>query len=404
MSRDAEIILKMGASLCIQESIGRWDNSVRYVDLEGNEELCQYSIQVFADYRHAFYHLGIGIRKLSNGFEGHAGHIRRVGEKIASDVAKKKLASVPMHFSGLVLIGADKIDIDEESLVQGFSQLGMAIRVYDTSCDNMPAVVPQILLTPEVAFSEKIQDCKIHYQTPDYLIWEEEGGAVCYSLQMRLRKRFKDEQSVLSDISRLSPLREKVTQYLHSDRDRKRVSAGMASVLRDALEGKIDDAGATLRHLESKAFKNSLNRAKAITMLTTFGIIGLTLAVLLFSSEIDNTKFITPVWGMIGAALALWMPVTRLNYLAEYSWGQILIDIMARVVIGGIAGSVVVLLVESNILLGFVDSETGSLIYIFSLVAGWSERFLPKIFGQFESKMLSDNNGRDSSGGQDGNV
>lgn len=396
MSRDTEIILRMGASLCIQESIGRWDNAITYVDSEGNEESFQYSIQVFADYRHAFYHLGIGISKLSNGFEGHADHIRRVGQKIASDISKKKLASVPMHFSGLVLIGADQIQINEQSLVHVFSQLGMAVRVYDTSGDSMPAAVPQLLLTPEDAYSEKLQDCKIHYQTPDYLVWEEKDGVVCYSLQMRLRERFQDERSVLRDISRLSPLREKVTRYLHSGRDRKRVSGGMASVLRDALEGKVDDASETLHKLESKAFKNSLNRAKAITMLTSFAIIGLTLLVLLLTLGIDNPKFTAPVWGMIGAALALWMPMSRLNYLAEYSWDQVVIDILARIIIGAIAGSVVILLVESKVLLGFVDSETGGLIYVISMVAGWSERFLPKIFGQFENKILSEKNDGDN--------
>ncbi|MBY5970576.1 hypothetical protein [Halomonas denitrificans] len=403
MSRDAEIVLRMGASLCIQESIGRWDNSVTYVDMGGNEESCQYSIQVFADYRHAFYHLGIGISRLSNGFEEHAEHIRCVGQKIASDVSERKLSSVPMHFSGLVLVGADKIDINEQTLVQRFSRLGMAIRVYDTSADDMPAIVPQILLTPEDAYSERFQDCKIHYQTPDYLVWEEADGAVCYSLQMRLRGRFQDERSVLRDISRLSPKREKVTRYLHSKRDRKRISSGMASVLRDALEGKIDDASKTLGRLESEAFKNSLNRAKALTMLTSFGVVGLTLVTLILSSGVDNPEFIGPVWGMIGAALALWIPMTRLNYLAEYSWDQVVIDVLARVVIGGIAGSVVIFLVKSKVLLGFVDAESSGLIYVISLVAGWSERFLPKIFGQFESKILSEKRDGGSSGGQDEN-
>lgn len=397
MSRDAEIILKMGATLCIQESIGRWDNSVKYFDSDGNEKVQQYSIQVFADYQHAFYHLGIGIKTLSNGFEMHASHIRRVGEKIAADVSIRKLASAPMHFSGLVLIGADLIDINAQALIQEFASLGMAIRVYDTSVIDMPAVVPQIVLTPEDAYSEKLKNCVIHYQTPDYIVWEDADGALSYALQMRLRERFQNEQLVLEDMSRLSPFRENVKRYIHSKKDRKKIANGMASTLRDALEGKLDDAITTLQKLETVAKRNSLSRAKAITLFASFGFVGLTLGTLLVTNGLDNPKLVAPVWGMIGAMLALWMPSSRLNYLAEYPWFQVIIEIVVRFSVGAIGGFVVLLLVESKVLLGFVDTESGGLIYVLSILAGWSERFLPKVFGQFEKKILSGQPGEENS-------
>ncbi len=388
MSRDAEIILQMGASLCINESIGKWDNYIKYSDGAGNETVHQYSIQVFADYVHAFYHIGIGIDVLANGFETHAKYIKDRAETIAMNVSVNKLNSVPMHFSGLILIGSDSIKIEEHRLCESFNKLGMAIRVYDTKSSQMPAVIPELIISPEIKYSGKLGNSEIVYQTPDYMVWIEEDGTVGYALQMRLRERFRDERTVLSDLSKLSPYRENISQYLHSKQDRRKISNAMTTALRDGLEGRIDDAIETLKKIENRASKNAINKSKILVLMTSLSFIGVLLTIMLLTVGFDNARFVAPVWGMIGAALALWMPASRLDYLARYSFSQAFVDVLVRLIIGAIAGIVVVFLIESQILFGFVDVEAGGLVYLVAMVVGWSERLLPELFSKLEDNII----------------
>jgi len=393
MSRDAEIILQMSKSLCIHESIGSWDNTINYYDDEGEEKEVQYSIQVFADYIHAVYHIGIGIDVLPPNFGQYADYIKNEAASIANKISKAKLNSVQLWFSGVVLIGTDKILANSSKIEKEFRQHGMCIRVYDTKSDNLPAIIPKIQLTPDILYDQEFIKGKkqILFNTPEYTIWENKDGSLNYALHMRLKNRFSKKSSILTDLSQLSPFRENVKQYLHSKYDRRRVVGGVASSLKDGLEGNIDSAKTTLVKVKEKARRHALSKVKFITFFVCSIIIGIGIIGLQLISGESEPILVAAIWGMIGAAMSYWVPSSRLTELATFSGPQTFADILIRMIIGAVSGAVVVFAIQSKILLGFIDVESGGPVYLIALVAGWSERILPKIFGRVEQSVFKDN-------------
>lgn len=161
--------------------------------------------------------------------------------------------------------------------------------------------------------------------------------------------------------------------------------------MKDGLEGNIDSAKTTLVKVKEKARRHALSKVKFITFFVCSIIIGIGIIGLQLISGESEPILVAAIWGMIGAAMSYWVPSSRLTELATFSGPQTFADILIRMIIGAVSGAVVVFAIQSKILLGFIDVESGGPVYLIALVAGWSERILPKIFGRVEQSVFKDN-------------
>jgi len=86
------------------------------------------------------------------------------------------------------------------------------------------------------------------------------------------------------------------------------------------------------------------------------------------------------IGGALGAMISNLQRATRDLFGLQEKFLKLLLQSLSRLILGAISGSIIIPLSKSNLALGFIQDNLYSL-FIFGIIAGISERFIPDILG-----------------------
>ncbi len=227
---------------------------------------------------------------------------------------------------------------------------------------------------------------KVYYSDKEYAIYDVSNSkALCH-----ITENVKNDASEISFevdeiIRKLSS--EMIQQYKHR----------FAKAYRECFEGKPDIAKNILKSVEVSFIEErekSLNFKYTYIITTCFILIVnfiVSVFVLDFNLKLTETikdLYYVATFGSLGGLISISIAVKNFNvdfYAKIYLY---FLDAFFRIFVSMASAIAIFFIIKGNVILGFINGieYTSEIVFIFSIISGFSERFVPKLFGLIEDK------------------
>jgi len=98
----------------------------------------------------------------------------------------------------------------------------------------------------------------------------------------------------------------------------------------------------------------------------------------------DKNIFLCSIGGGIGSLLSVLHKNLSISFIIAQKKKYILTEALVKILLGMLFGGVLYIIIKSNLILGVVGDNKYALVF-FSLLAGFSERFIPNLFKKLEN-------------------
>lgn len=185
---------------------------------------------------------------------------------------------------------------------------------------------------------------------------------------------------LMSDIKRFVPEKHRYTEYALLGKCLHNGLSQSASVLPDAIFEESIKSVATVA-------TQAVNLRYLILSLGVLIVTIVAASALLISAVLQGDWPAVITAGMFGS-IGAWLSLLQRVINGKFDWRITpeaqAADGAARILIGFVFGSVVMMLSKGNLVLGLLN-ETHMALYVFAIIAGTSERFVPRLLGNLEN-------------------
>jgi len=150
-----------------------------------------------------------------------------------------------------------------------------------------------------------------------------------------------------------------------------------------------------------KSVSEKISRIKSAQQSKMLSVSIMIVLAVIFSSALSviqyQTKLLVPNWypmflaasfGCIGSMFSVLQRSDQIAVTELFYWRYCLLDSFIKLASGMFSGVILILLVKSDLAFGFAKNDL-FITLLLSLISGFSERFIPDVLRQVESKQLS---------------
>jgi hypothetical protein len=230
---------------------------------------------------------------------------------------------------------------------------------------------------------------KIYYSSGvDIILYEtDKSGNVTY--------RINGSKINASNLNCLKPLIIKVDSLLTTKKDKRKYAQTKANAIADCLQGYQESGIETIEKLLINIKKYKLLKARLTYMLSTIAFVILNLILTALINTIWKEQlpkhlvllFTVATFGSMGGLISVLTKIPKLDLDIEGSSFLQAADGFSRIFLSMISSIIIYTLIKSNIILGaFNEISNLNIIYAFSIISGFSEKFIPDIIKSIETK------------------
>jgi hypothetical protein len=198
-------------------------------------------------------------------------------------------------------------------------------------------------------------------------------------------------------ISVLSPISAKITEICGLKRklkNKSKYNSAIASAFVECFDGNSDKGLEILEKIEKHVKNDFINDAKIdyLTCTILFILINTIISMALYYTNnyanygVLKEYFYIATFGSYGGFLSTILKVNKLNF-KDYEYRNLLCFLsVSRVFLSMLSSVIIYILIKSNLLIGIANNANNVYVfYIFAVVAGYSETFIPDILTKIES-------------------
>lgn len=230
---------------------------------------------------------------------------------------------------------------------------------------------------------------KVYYSDRQYAIYEISNSDQLIFITENVVHDSSKISCEIDDVKKILS-KEKIQKYQHR----------FAKAYRECFEGNLETAKKIVSSVE-ESFKNERKNllgfkytyiiTACIALIANFLI---SIIFLDFNLELTNTindLYFVATFGSLGCLISI--STTIKNTTLDFFVRKLLyfFDALFRIIVSMASAITVYYLIRGNIVLGFLnglEDNSSDIIFIFSILAGFSERYVPKLFGLLEEKQL----------------
>jgi hypothetical protein len=230
---------------------------------------------------------------------------------------------------------------------------------------------------------------KVYYSDKEYVIYDIENSDALFHISENVKKDVSEISCEIDEVIRNLP-EEKILQYKYR----------FAKAYRDCFEGNLDNAKNILKSIyESfkKEQENLLNfKYSYIITACIILIINFVISIFVLDFNLKLTETIRDLYyvasfGSLGGLISISITVKSFNIQFFTKIYFYFFDALFRIIVSMASAIAMYYIIKGNIVLGFVNSMnyTSEIVFIFSIMSGFSERYIPKLFAIVEEKTTS---------------
>lgn len=231
----------------------------------------------------------------------------------------------------------------------------------------------------------------IYNSTVNYIVYspKKQKNTVSYSFRGYAQDIFNPISALLTEISGLRNRLNDPSKY----------NSAIASAHVQCLNQNPENAIQILVSAKLQMQKDFAHEAKIGYLQSTIFIVAFNtiIALILFYTKkyIDygllREYFTVATFGSFGGFLSTYYKINKLNFEKEDNKRLLFFLSVSRVMLAMLSSVIIYILIKSNIILGILNNATNVYVYyIFAVVAGFSETFIPDILRKIEKKSTED--------------
>ena len=180
-----------------------------------------------------------------------------------------------------------------------------------------------------------------------------------------------------------------------------RYNSNVAAAYVECLSRNPENAIQILETVKQQIERDFIHEAKIGYLKIFLGLILLNVSISLFFFYTKNyiqydllrEYFTVATFGSFGGFLSTMYKINRLSFENEDNKSLLFFLSISRVILSMLSSVIIYILIKSNIILGILNkAENIYVYYIFAVVAGFSETFIPDILKKIERKTNEDDN------------
>ncbi|MBN1183868.1 MAG: hypothetical protein JXB49_16365 [Bacteroidales bacterium] len=177
-----------------------------------------------------------------------------------------------------------------------------------------------------------------------------------------------------------------------SKNEHKRYNYQIAHFYKDCLLGNIESANITVERIIKDVHRFKSNVARLLFLLSCFGVVIIILILSIIQDKFIMNDYFNPylkimLFGSMGGFISVSFSLKKLSLdTSFYNWSHSVYGI-SRILIASMCAIIIYVLIKSGVFLSQYNSEDNMFVYyIFAVIAGFSETFLPNILRNIENK------------------
>ena len=230
----------------------------------------------------------------------------------------------------------------------------------------------------------------IFFMSEDFILFEiNKNGAVNYEV--------KSDKIDLSTLNCLNPCMIKINSLTTNKKERRKYAGNKANAMSDCFQGQSDSGLEILENLliSIKKYKTLKSRLTYMISSIIFVLINLTITALIntvYKEQLSTYLvflFTIATFGSMGGLISVLTKIPSLDLDLEGGYFLQAIDGFSRIFLSMISSVIIYTLIKSNIILGaFNEISNDNILYAFSIISGFSEKFIPDMIKSIEKKKV----------------
>ena len=233
---------------------------------------------------------------------------------------------------------------------------------------------------------------QIYYRNNDYIIYSTDNHSnVAYTTSDITKYNNSD---ILKQLI--------YTTNLIDDKDRKKYSNRIASAYKECFDGNSKNAITILKSIDKIAERRKTIKNRLVYLLSAslFVILNIVISVIMFLINTDNETyktifnlFLIATFGSIGGIMSISLRIKTLNLEVDGKHFIHITNAIFRIFISMLSSIVIYEVIKANILLGILNQGNENHFYVFAVLSGFSETFIPNLLKSIENNV--ENNEKD---------
>lgn len=235
-------------------------------------------------------------------------------------------------------------------------------------------------------FSGEIIDY-VFFASEDFMVYRTKGDKCVSCYYDDLNQDYKDNLDKVSHHESL------LKGCVCSDKEHEKFQRHIALFYRESLFGNIETAIKISEKIIEEVNSFKYNYARLYYLLSCFSTV---LILFIFSLIQDNfiqSDYLFPytklmLYGGLGGFISVTISVKKLSLdISFYNWSHSVYGIF-RIILAVICALVSYLLIKSGFIFSNLDNDNMFIIYLFAVMAGFSETLIPNVLKQIENTEL----------------
>jgi len=227
----------------------------------------------------------------------------------------------------------------------------------------------------------------IYCATEDYLLYEVKKNGI-------VNRIVKDSlNEYVKNISKLNPLINKFEDYMSSKWKRRKYAQKLATAIANCLDNDIKQGELHLKSVIVTLENEKITKNKLVYLISCVAIVFINIAIccLIHRNNLLDNKlsglYILATFGSFGGLISVSLKINKLDFELFYNPLLQIWIAMSRISIAMISSLIAYVLIKSNLVLGFIeDTENIFVFYSISVLAGFSEYYIPDLLGSIAKK------------------
>lgn len=230
---------------------------------------------------------------------------------------------------------------------------------------------------------------KVYYSDKEYAIYNISNSKALCHITEDVKNDASDIACEVDEINRKLSC-EKIQEYKYR----------FAKAYRECFEGKLDNAKKILKSIEESFIEEKKNLlyfkytyiiTACIVLIINFAVSVFILDFNLKLTETIKDLFYVATFGSLGGLISISITVKNFNFNLFTNFYLYFIDALYRIIVSMASAIAIYYIIKGNVVLGFIqDIEyTSEIVLIFSIISGFSEHFIPNLFGIIEKMPTS---------------
>lgn len=232
---------------------------------------------------------------------------------------------------------------------------------------------------------------KVYYSAKEYAIYDVSNSKALCHITEDVKNDVSDISCEVDDITRKLS-KEKIQEYKYR----------FAKAYRECFEGKLDNAKKILKSIEESYIKERENliyfKYTYIITACIALIINIIVSVFVLDFNLKLTEtikdlFYVASFGSLGGLISISLTMKNFNINLFTNFYLYIFDALFRIIVSMGSAIAMYYIIKGNIMLGFLNGieYTSEIVFIFSIISGFSELFVPNLFGLMEEKTTANN-------------